>query len=222
MAEIRVEKRRKPLWPWIIGVLAIILVAFLLLNRDNIENNENSVASTGTVQKEGVSGGKSDNEFSDNTVPSAIKVTGTDCINKFSGFIQENKTKSMEGVDHAYTHDGLHYLSCSLESLIDQNNVQNAELAKKQNKLNQTAKDIRKDLNSENHSNMIKDAFKESVDIMETIQKESYPELKDNVAEVRKAANDLEAKPSALEQKEEIGQFFEKASKVVTEMNTKE
>lgn len=219
MAEIKVEKRRKPAWPWIIGALAIILAAFLFLNRDNFEETENPVASTGTNQQEGVAGGKSD---SDNEIStSASEITGSDCIQKFSSFVQNNKAKAMEGVHHSYTHDGLKYLSCSLESLIDQNNVKNAELDKKQSQLSQTAEAVQKNVDSDDHISKIKDAFKESVDILETIQEENYPELKDKVAEVRKAASSLETKTSTLEQKDELARFFEKASEVVTEMNTK-
>ena len=35
MAEINIRKKKRPVWPWILGILAIIFLSIVLINRDD-------------------------------------------------------------------------------------------------------------------------------------------------------------------------------------------
>lgn len=213
MAEIRVEKRKKPLWPWILGLLAVVVAAFLLLNNNEVKEAEEDLATTVTGNEGGQAAGMAENETKAST-----EVTGIACIDKFSSFVQENQASKKAGANHAYTHDGLKYLSCSLESLIEDNNLNDAGLEDKRKSLTEAAKKIQEEASSENHANEIKSAFKDAVAIMEELQETSYPDLKDKIAEVRNAAKDLEVNSTTLEQEDELDDFFKKASNALVAM----
>lgn len=52
MAEINIERKRRSLLPWILGLLALALIAFLLMrgrDRDDAEPREGTVVDTTTA-----------------------------------------------------------------------------------------------------------------------------------------------------------------------------
>jgi hypothetical protein len=42
MAEIQIKKKEKPIWPWILGILAIVAIIAWLIFGNNKENNRTS------------------------------------------------------------------------------------------------------------------------------------------------------------------------------------
>jgi hypothetical protein len=54
MAEINIQKKRMPIWPWLVGLVVIILLVWLIvdgINRNNNQVNTNNSAPSGNLIK---------------------------------------------------------------------------------------------------------------------------------------------------------------------------
>jgi hypothetical protein len=245
MEEIHYDRRqRRPLWPWIIGAIALVLFFSLISN--NREKDRDTLARTETESGSGEEGGRaqadeegqltgradetedlnSDDYVTRKTEENRTKLDkenerassmrDADCIREFDRFVSTNSASKSEGINHDYTHDGLRYLSCSLSALVSQSGSRRLE--NKREQLLENASALRRDPESDKHPELIRESFDNSVDILESIQKDSHPELRSKIAELREACKDFDTDKSTLEQKDKVQDFFEQANQVIGEM----
>ncbi|MGE5845862.1 MAG: hypothetical protein ACM34O_03995 [Ignavibacteria bacterium] len=197
MAEIRIQKKRKAVWPWILILVIIITAAAWFLLKDNEYIKEKAAdilpdsAAAFKINDLSVSGSKAD-EFI-NFVKDSIHATNI----------------------HNYTKNGLNKLSESLNSIIAENDSLKRSLENKGNSL----KRITSNINPYSGVQQIKTAFLASTDLMKSMQEVKFKNLSTEVSKVKTTAESLNTNQPIQAQENKIKDFFRRSSSVVQEMN---
>jgi len=198
MAEIRIQKKRRVIWPWILILLIILIVAAWYFLKDNEYIKEtaadilpDSVTSI-NLSDFSISGSKTD-EF----IRFVEDSSGTININRF-------------------TKEGLNKLAASLNSIISKNDSLKSTLKNGGVVLEKMAGNI--SINSDLQK--IKEVFIASADLMKSMQEKSYKNLYIEISEVRMSAESLNTDRSIEVQENTIKNFFRRSSLAVKKMKT--
>ena len=223
MAEIKIEKK-KPVWPWIL--LAIILLAIILFfvfaedaddmeydnEKDTEQVSESRYNSDGSI-KTGNNG--SDYEGKNNDVRNGNDretISFATAMDNYENYIADSNM----GLDHEYSHGALDHLIKAVEAKA---NAINIDISADLDEARENAKIITKDPEKVIHADLIKASGKIIVKALYKLQSERYPELKDEVADVKEDVNEIDKSVHALNQKGSVNAFFESAEDVLNNMN---
>lgn len=204
MAEIHVEKKKRPVWPWILAILLAAAVIWIIADdKDNEIENEIS-----TVQSE-------EQDQMNRQDQDRYKETEQNAATAYVNFIEESGDKVTKS--HEYSHQALTHLSNALDEIAQNNNV-SLENKKDLDKLKQQADKLMKEKSSTQHANILADAFQSAAQIINNIQKEQFPDLKKQADEVTDAANKMKPNVVVTNQKDAVKGFFEKSANTVDKM----
>lgn len=207
MAEIKVEKK-KPVWPWILaGLILLAILYFLVFAGDD----ENDMEETNTEQVQDTTY-QENNTWQDqrNDTLSSTSNQGV------SAYLSHVGDKSRMGIDHEYTNNALIHLMNAVQSKADELNI-NIDADMQQ--VRQEAQEITQNPQATNHANKIKSAGEKLTDVMKKLQEERFPNLSQDVEEVRTAVQNIEPSTLTLEQKDQINMFFNEAADVLRNMS---
>ncbi|MDT0691613.1 hypothetical protein RM549_17610 [Salegentibacter sp. F188] len=205
MAEIKVEKK-KPIWPWIIAALVILAILYFLFmdgNDDEVTDDYNEEQVVDTTYNE-------TNTLEDNRDMPADTTGGV------AGYLSHIGDKSRMGIDHEYTNNALIYLMNAVQAKANDLNV-NIDADMQQ--IRQEAEAITRDPMATNHADKIKSAGNSLTNVIENLQQDEYPDLSQDVQEVRTAVEDIDPSVLTLEQKDEVNTFFDEAGDVLNKMS---
>lgn len=207
MAEIKVEKK-KPVWPWILaGLILLAILYFLVFAGDD----ENDMEETNTEQVQDTTY-QENNTWQDqrNDTLSSTSNQGV------SAYLSHVGDKSRMGIDHEYTNNALIHLMNAVQSKADELNI-NIDADMQQ--VRQEAQEITQNPQATNHANKIKSAGEKLTDVLRKLQEERFPNLSQDVEEVRTAVQNIEPSTLTLEQKDQINMFFNEAADVLRNMS---
>ncbi|MDT0647311.1 hypothetical protein RM545_11480 [Zunongwangia sp. F260] len=205
MAEIKVEKK-KPIWPWIIaGLIVLVILYFLFANGDDDEmideTEQEQVIDTTSIEEENTANW--DNNRNDT-------VGGVD------GYLSYIGDESRMGIDHEYTNNAIIYLMNAVQAKANELNVNiDADIEE----IRQKAEKITQDPMATNHADKIKDAGSDLTNVIENLQEEQFPDLSQDVQEVKSAVQDIDGSVLTLEQKDKVNKFFDEAGDVLNKMS---
>lgn len=211
MAEIKVEHKEnnnKPIWPWIVGILLLLLVVWGLV--EFFQTDEEEYMATREVVA----------PVETESAPETMQMSERDAgpVNNFVSFVEEDEESPEMGLDHNYTSEGIERLSVALAALADENAPDDVEISQKKESMQQSADRIQQDPESLQHANIIKETFMEATSLMESIQQHSFPDRESEVEDVRSAAEELDVETPTLEQEEKVKDFFRNASDALQAM----
>jgi hypothetical protein len=227
MADINIQKKERPVWPWVLGILAVLaLVFFLFRNNDGDDRRQ---AATTTTTRDTV-----DRRATDRTATGAgmgartgAGAAGTEAredmprnVENFVEYVNENSARQEADLDHDYTADGIRRLARALDDLADRANMDGDDFDARKDRLKEQADAIQKNPQSLQHANIIRDAFTSAADMMESIQRQAYPNHGNQVSQVRQAANNINPNQQTMNQKGQIDTFFERSSQALQAMST--
>lgn len=215
MAEIKVEKKSSPIWPWILGLLiivALLLYFFVFANDDTDDDMNTDDMNTEQVVGDGdYDNEMKDNEMDDDEMNANANLDGVTAVNTYTNFISD---PNMD-MDHEYASDALAKLIAATRATADALNVDiDADLTE----ANAQADKIAKDPTSLKHSSMIKDAGKSITHALQTIQTEKFPQLQAQYKEVEDAISKIDPNMPTLDEKSNIKAFFSKAGNLLTDI----
>lgn len=211
MAEIKVERKENnntPIWPWIVGILLLLLVVWGLV--EFFQTDEEEYRATREVVA------PAEPERAPETMQ--VNQTASQPVNSFITFVEEEEESPEMGLHHEYTSQGIERLSMALADLADREAPDDVEVTQKKESMQQSASRIQQDPQSLQHANIIKETFMEATALMETIQQKSFPDSESEVEEVRSAAEELDVETPTLEQEEKVKDFFRNASEALQSM----
>jgi hypothetical protein len=204
MAEIKVEKKNRPVWPWILGILLLAAVIWIIADDDR-----EPVEQIGTVYEEPMN--EADN-FGDND-QNARDARGAAMA--YVNFVNENNEEIT--TDHEYSQQALTHLSRALNSIANQSNV-SIEDKQKLDELRQKADRLVQNKDSKKHADMLADAFASAANIIQNLQQKEFPELKEKAEDVKNAANNVKPNVVVTNQKDAVKNFFDKSADAVKSM----
>ena len=217
MAEIKVEKK-KNYWGWIIGALLAVgvIIYFLMADTDGAPEYESTdqVETEGTGNGEaGVRNGASEMDAED-AAKAEIMQNPDAQITEFTEFIGDN---SKMGIDHEYTSEALVKL---VNATIERAVVSDVDIDTELRSAIQKAEAITNDPMDTDHSDKNKKAYHSVTEVIGKIQGEKFPQLSDEMEEVRDAVQSIDPAVLTLEQKEKVNSYFKKAADILQQMNT--
>jgi hypothetical protein len=211
MAEIEIQRKKRPVWPWILAAIAIIVVLWLVINSLNRKYDKNE---HGNTLMEG---------SNDSDAALAKRIADAKKYEKYPGpigafihFAHNDETVDVSQ-HHHYTNQGLHQLVDALH-MVNAKKDGGEAVAKKLNLVVMESDKLLQNPGSELHSGIMRNAFIMSTEAMASLQQKFYPGLENKVANVRQAAESLDSNKPAMEQQSKIKSFFEKSADVLEEM----
>lgn len=205
MAEIHVEKKRKPIWPWIIGVLVILGVIWLIA--DGTDRPMEGTAVAPTVPGLGI---PSDADVVEEETPAIRPAVG------FVSYINNNENRNKIGDDPEITGEALIRLSIALRDLSNESGLE-----EEINRVEKEGKQIKQDPESMDNPDKLSNAFATAAGVMEKIQAQRFPDVQSDVDDVREAAQQLRTDRDLFEQRNEVNAFFDEAAGAVQKMEQK-
>lgn len=216
MAEIEIQKK-KPVWPWAILVILIILAILYFFVFDDNEVYDSDMNDAKTEQIDDGTVWKKDNQMDDAERTASWENDGLDYTGAgVSGYVAYIGVKSKMGVDHEYTNKALFYLMDAVREMAENLNI---DISNEMEAVRQEAKYITQNWKATDHAESIKNAGTKIVDVLRSMQRKSYPDLAGEVEEVNMAVQAINPDVLTLEQKENILRFFNEAADVLQKMN---
>ena len=191
MTEIKIEKK-KPVWPWILLVLGLLLAAwFFFLRNDKAEPVE-------TADKSALI----DVHENNNMVASYVT------------FINSDTSKM--SLDHAFTSEALTKLTDAVDAMATEADYDvKADIAKAK----QLADEITSDPLVTTHADKISSAADVLSTALQNMQQAKYPGLSAEAADVKSAAAAINPETLTLDQRDIVKSFFTRAADLLNKMN---
>lgn len=208
MAEIHVDKKKNPsFWPWILGL--IVLVGLIWVLAEVFEGDDDIEEPVVAEEVQEV----------EEPVMEIERTSAAPAVEEFIRFANENADVEDMALDHEYTSNGIEKLTEALNSLALAEAGNNVNIEAKRQTLMQAANSIEEDPMAGTHANSIRDAFIAAADLMQAVQEQKYPDLANQVSEVKTAAENVDPETLTLNQKDAVKNFFDKAANALEEMS---
>lgn len=201
MAEIRVEKK-SPMWPWIlIGLIILAVILYFVLSDDS--NGDTDRTTTTTTEQTDQDRTRRDSPVNNQTV--AAYVT----------FVQDSDREM--GLDHEYSNEALKRLTEATKAMADEVNV---DVERDLSVVRSNAQEIQQDPFETTHANKIRASAEKLSDALMTIQREAFPNLSNQASAVRNSAMEINPEELALDQRDAIKSFYDRAADLLRQMNS--
>lgn len=204
MADIRVEKKNRPVWPWILGILLLAAIIWIIAD----DNDREPADQIGTVYEEN-NGFRNGNQ--NDTLNNDARGTAMAYVN----FVKENEARIT--TDHEYSRQALSHLSRALSTVANQNNI-SLEDRQKLDELKEKADRLVQNENSAKHADLLSDAFTSAANIIQKMQRDQFPDLKKEADDVKNAADRVRPNVIVTNQKDAVKNFFDKSADAVRSM----
>jgi hypothetical protein len=206
MTEIKIEKKKLK-WPWILLLIVILAaLAYFLLFSDKKEDISEEIEAPEileTIKKPDVP----------EVIEQVIEKKANAIVAAYVTFI--NSGDKM-GLDHEFTSEALLKLTNATESIAGEANyVIRGNLGQ----VREIAAFIKVNKYDTSHADSIRAATDIITSVLGNIQMKKYPELKNNIAELRAASIVIKPAVLTLDQRVEVKAFFRKAADLLIKMN---
>lgn len=208
MAEIKVQRRGPSAWLWVVDILALAVVIWAIVGSRDRDSQAVTVVRTPATP----------------SIPQPAGTTGVAppaAVAAYLTFV-EVPGHSIVGVDHAYAADGIRRLTGALNAVIEQGGRGNRTSVQEQlAAFRQKADRIQSDPRSMSHSDQVRDVFTNAAGLMAALQSERWPSadgLQREIADVKTAAESVQADRPLLDQSSAVKTFFERAAAVLRVM----
>ncbi|MEW5929336.1 MAG: hypothetical protein AB1941_17930 [Gemmatimonadota bacterium] len=216
MADIDIERKGPGIWPWIIGLLVLALVAWLLVEAlaDDDEAVEQPVAAVtepapppadpvATAPAAAGAAGAA-------ALPAAAQEYMTTCAPREPGSM---------ALDHQYTSDCIRRLVASVEAMVRQPGMagvdvqaQLADARQRAERLVQTPE------TSAEHAGMTREAFTSLAALLGTVQDQRYPAMDGQATRLEQTAGSVQPSRPLLDQREAVQDFLRQAGDLLQGM----
>ena len=195
MTEIKIEKK-KPVWPWILLVLGLLVAAwFLFIRNDNAE----PVATA--------------DETADETALIDVR-ENNNIVTAYVTFIDAD-TATM-GLDHVFTSEAFTKLTNAVDAMATEAGYDvKADIAKAK----QLAEEITNDPMATAHADKIRSGADALSTCLQKIQQAKYPSLGVEATDVKSASSAIHPETLTLDQRVAVKSFFRKAADLLNKMN---
>lgn len=240
MAEIKVEKK-KPIWPWVIGgIIILALIGFLMMgdndnqnrdqsatrtessdagtdrNADNRVTREIGTAADNTANQVDKAADRTanavDNAVDDNQATSANTATSDQAVESFVSYVKSDIRRAdldNQSVKQAFTR------------LTEATNAKATEVGFQVKNI-QTAKANINKISSTAFETAPAESIRETAELitsdLQSIQVAKFPKLDNKVEKLREASTSINPDELAMEQSEEIKDYFTEAAELLEDM----
>lgn len=201
MAEIKIEKKNAPMWPWILVALAfIIILIYLFYPREERFDRDEMTSITS-----GESYAKSD----------TLEVTGNaTAVLAFVNYIHDDQDKM--NLDREFTNEAMVRLTNATNAMADEINF---DIKKDMVELKSQMDKISTDPFETTNANSIRSAAGILAGTLQNIQRNAFSGLAQEADVLKNSAENIQPNMMPLDQKEAIKNYFIQASELLEKMN---
>jgi len=205
MAEIRVERKEGKGWMW--ALLALIALAFLAWWYFSQNDIDVSVATTDSAAA----------TYDIGTVPPAVTPDrgGVDDFLAWVANSDTTRAATTGDMSHEYTAAGIKQLGSAIASIARGDSLSGTGADEQVSALNTLADRLQTEPQSLKHANLAQSAFAAAAQLLEDMQRRSFPNASAQVGAVRQAVNGVSKTRPLLEQRAEIKRFFASAADAI-------
>ena len=211
MAEIKIEKK-KPIWPWILLVLIIILAIVLYFMFGNRVDDDTEADDVNTEITEEADDREDYVSYED----SLALANSEKAFRTYTTSIQDTTAL---GTDAVKTKAALINLSRAVEAKANQFGLENSESLEMLNKEIRSVDSTLTSTNQNIDTKMFKGTGMRILAVMDTIQKVKFPQLTTNVDNVKDALNRISPEQQLTNQAQHVNSFFRQSNEVLNKMN---
>lgn len=219
MAEIKIVKK-KPIWPWILLVLIVLLAAILFfLYGDRLGNDVDDVDDVDDMTTE------LNDDYNSQPNDDMDRVSYEDSLNRDNSnrmamsYRNSIADTTKLGVDNVSTKMALMNLSKAVEAKANEYQMQDSEALEM---LREELRTVDSTLNV-NQNGLDTKLFKTTgmrvLSVMDTLQRVQFPNLTDEVNEVKTAINEIQPSTTLAKQNKAVNSFFKESNDVLNRMN---
>lgn len=200
MAEIKIQKRQRSPWPWIIEIIILAAIIWFILNYVYKPDNSKDPAAI-----------FDSTYYNDNYKPPL------DTTNEVKDFINFSKDISKPLNPKRYAEKGLIKLQSALSYLADKIDTSNDSVIDKNiDSLDRAVAEV--DTSSSNYLSELIPAFSSALKVMASIQNLKFPELAGNISNLKNVANSINVSSTINLQLAKIKQFYIEAGNTIQQM----
>lgn len=225
MAEIRIEEKKNPWLPILLGLAVLLLVgaiAYAIVHNNNeknevvMEDNRAKAVATSMSAAGTIKPIKVDEEDFNKDWDGSNASYEDNYIYYISSLDQLNADM---GVHHEYSSIALKALANSLVALSrEQGMTGDVAIESSTQFIREQANAITEDWKSTKHADMIRAAAMTASEVIDEIQDANFPNMEDEVAELTEMAKAIDAETLTLDQKSAVKRFYRKAADVLGQM----
>lgn len=203
MADIDIEKKKKPIWPWLLALLLVAVGVWIVVEVvDTVEEVQPTV-----VEGPSPAGDVLDTASAADEVPQDVE--------QYFTFVDDSANM---GLPHQYTSSGLLKLAEALTAVVNKYDLRDqVEIDEATNIIRSKAQYIQKNPESPYHADSIKVAFQAVKTVLDDLAGH-YPDVAGGEQEMDNQINELSPGVLTLEQKPVVKSFFEETQRVLKEM----
>lgn len=209
MADIKLKRRRKPLWPWFTGLIILLALGWGVFEALNQKKSDLYSEKVFTEKKE-------ENRFrefsfdTENTDRESKR--NSRIINEFILFVEEGDSY---GNGNSYEAEGLSRLAAALESIAFEANIEDSMLDSRLDNIRSKAEFVLENGNA--HGDSARVAMSDAVDAFEIIQSESFPEQNEEIEVLNRTFKKYSPSENEIQHKKNIREFFSQSAMTMEE-----
>ena len=213
MAEIKVDKSTPTPWPWLLALAAVLLLGWLVFGR----SDDSEVAGVPTSPKTGTDTVALPPAPPPAVAPPAVEEFARNCGREVAG-------TGEIGMQHPYATACIRRMTAALDVMIPQDTLERAAFEPQLQDYGSKAREIeRSDEQSLEHANRVRDVFTSATALLTQMYQARYasvPELEEQIAAVKEAAEALRLETLVSQQQPETSRFFRRVGDVLRMMAT--
>jgi hypothetical protein len=207
MAEIKIEKKSTPIWPWILlGVALIALLIYLFSSRDESDERNDMTEVTTEDSSYASSSQAGSNQ--------AVASNNSEVLSYVS-FIRDDPDRM--GLDHEFTNEALSRLTAATNSMADKVGY---NIQQDMSQVRTQTDKITNDPFETTHAKSIRETTGSLATALKNIQQKAFPSLAGDADKVKNASTAIKADVLTLDQRKEVKNFFKESADLLEKMDT--
>ncbi len=199
MADIKLERRERNVWPWVlVGVLILALLVWFLADRGpRVAEMDVDAPPAAAFPTEELPPGEA---------------------GSFAAWVRDTDARKEAGREHEYTADGIRRLADAIGDATERDSVRGEPLDEQLDRMRAYADSVQSDQDAPNRARYTRSAFLLGTELLEDIDRVEHAEVDVRISQTRQAAGMLDANVPLIDQIDRVERFFANAGDTVTRM----
>ena len=209
MAEIRLTRKPRSLWPAVLSAAVLVGFVWIVAVIRTGEGTE-TIPATQLARPIPVPTG-------------AVPTSGTPVFTapEVAAFLTFTSRDTAPGAAHEYAAAGIGRLSGALGAIVEREKLAGGDVRKRLNSFQEAAQDVEARAAAGVHAERVRDAFMNAAGLLSTVQRDRWPDadrIRSDVERVRASAAAIDSDRPLVDQTATVREFFDAAADVVRAM----
>lgn len=212
MADIDIQEKKGSIWPWVIGLLALVLVVWV--GMEMLGNDEEEFAATTPGMEQPADPTLQPTDPTAGTAPAEVERFEQECAG-------QGQPAEQMSAEHQFTQNCVRHMTAALDAVVRRESVNDAPLSQQLEQYRTRASQLTEDASSLEHSQQLDRIFDDAAGLIASIEdsrENAGQTLAGSAERVREAADSFSADGTVLDQQEEVAAFFREVSTALRAM----